>query len=55
MDEMNRMNNDFAIKEGVDSVLGKGRQGPEFDKSIVMPDGVKIKCGKVINYVERDR
>ena len=36
------------------SVKGVGRKGPGYKHTIVLPNGVKIPYGPVINYYEKD-
>lgn len=37
------------------SVRGVGKNGPDYDQSIIHPEGVEIPSGEIINYDEEEK
>lgn len=45
---LNRFSHDYKLQEGFNSVIGLGRQGPELNKHVILPDGAKVPIGKSV-------
>ena len=53
--DFTRIQNNYVMEEGYNSVMGQGRTGPEVSKYVTLPDGAQIPYGKVQNYPNKQQ